>query len=155
MKTLTRDETAENPAVAAASEAGDARSVGWLFAGLEPEAMLLVRRLGRRRRMTRGTEVFADAQAAHFVLVENGIVAVEREGSVVALLGPGDHYGELEVLSGEPGSQVLRAITPAVLTAYSVRDFWVLLAALPELGRRLLLDLAERLHRTDASARLA
>jgi CRP-like cAMP-binding protein len=62
------------------------------------------------------------------VLLE-GQAEVIRDGSVVAQLGPGDHFGELAHLQGVPRAATVRALTPVRVFRISPAGFDHLISA--------------------------
>ncbi|HET9655612.1 MAG TPA: putative nucleotidyltransferase substrate binding domain-containing protein [Kineosporiaceae bacterium] len=60
---------------------------------------------------THGTVIVSDGQEAldHFWVVRSGAVEVLDRGRVVDLLGPGDTFGHVSVLSGQPPTLSVRA----------------------------------------------
>ena len=79
-----------------------------LFAALPPATQARLRAAGLARRFAAGALIQQRGdEAAGFWLIEEGTVAVGQfldhgEFRAVGLLGPGDSYGELAVLSGRP-----------------------------------------------------
>jgi putative ABC transport system ATP-binding protein len=77
----------------------------------------------------RGDVVFAQGSAGSLVyVVESGRVEIVRElaggrEERVAVVGPGEYFGELGPMLGLRRSATARAVQKSVLTAYSARDF--------------------------------
>ena len=86
---------------------------------------------------------------ALFVLL-SGSATVERGGKEVAVLGPGDYFGELALLDPAPRAATVTATDDVVMAVLGVRMFRVLLRELPPLGAKLLGDLAARVRATSA-----
>lgn len=73
-----------------------------------------------------GAEVFAEgATADRFYIVVRGTVEIRRAGDLVAELGPGQHFGEIGLLTGEPrnATAVVATGTEASLVALGAADF--------------------------------
>ena len=76
-----------------------------------------------------GGVVFEQGERGELVyVIEDGRVEVLRRSpdgaeEVLAVLGPGDYFGELGPLLGFPRSATVRAVTPTRLVAYDVHDF--------------------------------
>jgi CRP-like cAMP-binding protein len=68
-----------------------------------------------------------------FFVIISGEVEVRRKGRRVATLGPGTYFGEIALLSQQPRTATVRAVTPLRLLAIADRDFVELLDAIPEL----------------------
>lgn len=108
------------------------------------------------RRFTHGDSVVrqGEVQAALF-LVRAGAVrlaAILPAGRevVVAVLGPGDLFGETALL-GEPSPVEARAVGRAEVEALPLASLEAILARHPETASELLRLLASRLHRTSAA----
>lgn len=80
-----------------------------------------------------------------FVVVE-GSVRVVRGGEVVAILGPGEFFGELSVLDGLPRVAQVVAVEPTRCLALASWDFEQALVDSPPLALAILRGLATRLR---------
>lgn len=126
-----------------------------LFAECAPEELASLARLLQPRRFDRGGVIFhqGDPGAAMYV-VEDGRVAIglsapEGKDVTLALLGPGDFFGELALLDGEARSADARAAEPTRLLSLRRDDFLGFLQAHPHVPPILLAALSRRLRRTD------
>ncbi|HET7235044.1 MAG TPA: Crp/Fnr family transcriptional regulator [Actinomycetota bacterium] len=81
------------------------------------------------------------------------VTAAGRE-AVLALLGPGDVFGEWALLD-EPSPVEARAVGPTRLVGLPVASIRTLMERRPEAAEQLLRLLASRLHRTRAALELA
>lgn len=86
--------------------------------------------------------------AMDFYLILDGEAEVVTDGEHVASLGPGDHFGELAVIDGEPRSATVRATTRIRALRLVADDFQRLLRATPELAYRILVEAVRRLRRS-------
>ena len=84
-----------------------------------------------------------------FVIVSQGTATVRREGRVVAVLGPGDFFGEISLLAGRPRNASIVADTDMVVYALNRREFAAFLDQSPSLAKRVLLGAIKRLHELD------
>jgi CRP/FNR family cyclic AMP-dependent transcriptional regulator len=66
-----------------------------------------------------------------------------------AELHPGDFFGEMSLLDGEPRSASIVATTPLRLLIVDRAHFWRLLDETPELIRRMLTILSRRVRRLE------
>jgi CRP/FNR family cyclic AMP-dependent transcriptional regulator len=81
-----------------------------------------------------------------FFLVVSGSVRVARGGKEVAILGPGDFFGELSVLDGQPRVAQVVAIEPTRCLGLASWDFEQALLESPTLALSILRGLAARLR---------
>jgi CRP-like cAMP-binding protein len=81
-----------------------------------------------------------------FYILVSGKAEVSRGGKVVAVLGAGDHFGELALLDPHPRSATVTMTEAGSVLEINQREFWQLLTDVPVLPRKLLQGLARRLH---------
>ncbi len=86
-----------------------------------------------------------------FVVLVQGSAQVERDGEIIARLAAGDFFGEFALIEGKPHTATVIADAPVALVVIEARSFSYLLGAVPELQRRLLLGLCERLRDADVA----
>ncbi len=86
-----------------------------------------------------------------FLLILEGEARVEKDGKVIARLGPGDFFGEMSLIDGKPRSAAVIAESPAVLLVVEARSFRRLLDAVPGLQRQVLVTVCARLRAADAA----
>jgi len=79
-----------------------------------------------------------------FVLLE-GEAEVTRDGAVINELGPGDFFGEIALVSDSPRTATVTATTPVRTLVVTATSFKRLLDDQPEIQRKVLVELAERL----------
>lgn len=88
-----------------------------------------------------------DSDSDMFLLVEGAVqVAVEKDGAevMVARMRAGDYFGEMSLLTGEPRTATIRAITPAAAYRISRAAVSPVIEADPGLLGLLSCNLAER-----------
>jgi len=79
-----------------------------------------------------------------FFVIISGEVEVRRKGRKVATLGPGTYFGEIALLSQQPRTATVTAMTPLRMLVIADRAFVDLLHAIPELWLKVARSLAER-----------
>lgn len=122
----------------------------WLFATCNERELRLVRRQLAEVTAPAGTVLCEEgAVGREFFFVVDGRASVRRGGRKVALLGPGDYFGELSLLDRGPRSATVVADTDMVLLNMSQREFSTLLESIPPLARKLLSAMAARLRDAD------
>ncbi len=132
------------------AELGLARVV--LFNGLgEADVASLAAHL-RRRRYARGEVVFLrDDPGDSLFIVKSGVIRIvltspEGKEITLAVRGPGDFFGELALLDGEPRSADAVAQEPAELLLLEREDFLALVDDRPSVAVALLKVLSKRLR---------
>jgi CRP-like cAMP-binding protein len=81
-----------------------------------------------------------------FFLITAGRTRVVRDGETLAELGPGEFFGELSLLDGEPRIAAVVSETPTTCLAIPSWKFDTLLEAQPRLAVALLRVVARRLR---------
>ena len=76
-------------------------------------------------------------------------MSVSAEGREVAVLGPGDFFGELALLDPAPRDATVTAVEPCELLVIDGRRFAPLLEDVPLLARKVTAGLAHRLREAD------
>ncbi len=122
-----------------------------LFAGLSRGQLLMLARVLDEVTATAGETIMSEGEPGYEVLVlEEGAAEVLKGGARVAVMGPGDIFGELAVLDvGGPRTASVIATSPLramLLTAHFMRE---VRAQLPALGERIERVAAERRQRDE------
>ena len=118
-----------------------------LFSGLGPDELAAIAQravevdFGADRTIVRQGEV-----GTGFFLIATGLARVVRDGETVAELGPGDFFGELSLLDGEPRIAAVVSQTPTACLAIASWDFEALLEERPRLAILILKGVARRLR---------
>lgn len=87
-----------------------------------------------------------------FFSILEGRAAVCRGGRRVAILGPGDFFGELSLIDGEPCTATVVAVTRLEAIVLGRRDFTSLLEEVPRLRQGLLVGIVRRLRASERAA---
>jgi CRP-like cAMP-binding protein len=82
----------------------------------------------------------------HFVVIVEGEVEVTRDGTQIALLGPGSFFGEMSLLDGKPRTASAITVGPTYVLMLTTAAFNEVLATMPSVDRKLLSVLAGRLR---------
>jgi CRP-like cAMP-binding protein len=73
------------------------------------------------------------------------MTAVVSEGEIELLrIGPGDHFGEIGMLTGHPAEAMLKALVPVTTYELAKEDLAPVLEARPEVAQELCRALAKR-----------
>jgi CRP/FNR family cyclic AMP-dependent transcriptional regulator len=85
---------------------------------------------------------------AFYVLLE-GSATVSQEGSAIAAIEAGDHFGELALLDPAPRDATVTAGTDVVVGVLGARAFNAIVRDVPGMNAKLLRALARRLREAD------
>ncbi len=100
-----------------------------------------------------GSVIVEEGAAGHdFYLILEGRASVLHGSSEVASLGPGQFFGELSLLDGEPRNATVRAKTSMTLLVLGTREFSAVIDSWPGVARKMLVQMARRLRKADADA---
>jgi CRP-like cAMP-binding protein len=88
-----------------------------------------------------------------FFMVASGSVRVIRDGETIATIGPGDFFGELSVLDGQPRVAQVVADEPTVCLALATWDFEAVVREEPAVALAIMRGLAGRLRRLTEAER--
>jgi len=132
-----------------------------LFAALDPDSADTLEKVLTSRTVSRGHIVFKEGDSGdRLFIVLDGKVKITRASAdgrenLIAVLGPGEMFGELSLFDPGPRTASVSAVTDATLASLDHDDLRPLLLERPGVGVELLRALAQRLRRTnDAMADL-
>jgi CRP-like cAMP-binding protein len=126
-----------------------------LFRELDDEAASALRASMAEVRLARGDVLFREGDTGDRVyVVIDGKVKLGRTSSdgrenLLAILGPGQMFGELSLFDPGPRSATVTAVTDTVLLSLANEDMLTWLTGRPEVARGLLLQLGQRLRRSN------
>jgi CRP-like cAMP-binding protein len=126
-----------------------------LFRELDDEAASALRASMVEVQLGRGEVLFREGDTGDRVyVVIDGKVKLGRTSSdgrenLLALLGPGQMFGELSLFDPGPRSATVTAVTDTVLLSLANEDMLTWLTGRPEVARGLLLQLGQRLRRSN------
>lgn len=124
-----------------------------LFRACSRKELQTIARASDEVSLEAGRELITEGTPGHeaYVIIE-GSARVERNGAVVAELGPGDHFGELALLDGGPRTATVVATSPLKVVVLGRREFAGVVDEVPGLANRLLTSLAGRVRELDEKA---
>ncbi len=126
-----------------------------LFAGLDSEAAAALQRQMTRTRLERGDVLFyeGDAGDSLYIIAEGkiklGRTSKDARENLIAILGPGELFGELSLFDPEPRTMTATAVAETQLLALTNDALSTALAEQPAMAKALLAALAKRLRRTN------
>jgi CRP/FNR family cyclic AMP-dependent transcriptional regulator len=136
-----------------ARDAAPALGACALFRDMDEAALAEVAGLSRHRRFRRHEVIFhaGDPGDALFIVARGSVKLVlpspEGNEAIIATLRPGDFFGELTVLDGEPRPATAVALEATELEELARDPFLVLVHARPDVRLALLIAMAGKLRR--------
>ena len=131
----------------------DQTSALWMVRPLNacsPSELALVAAWMDRRSVAAGLSVVEQGDTGdEFFILEKGLARVLRDGEDVALLGPGECFGEQALLDGRPRTATVVAVTDIDVIVIPGQYFDDLLTQVVPVRRALLTALAHRLRDAD------
>jgi CRP/FNR family cyclic AMP-dependent transcriptional regulator len=120
-----------------------------LFAHCSKRELSEVARIADEIDLREGKELTREGAPGRefFVLVE-GTADVVKNGRKVNSLGAGDFFGEIALVHQSPRTATVKATSPVRALVVTERNFKRLLEDIPEIQRKVLLALAERVAPT-------
>jgi CRP/FNR family transcriptional regulator, cyclic AMP receptor protein len=126
-----------------------------LFAALDDDAAAALRSSMVEVRLSRGDVLFAEGEPGDrlYVVIDGkvklGRTSADGRENLLAVLGPGEMFGELSLFDPGPRTATATAITSTTLIGLGHEDLQPWLAGRPEVATQLLRALAVRLRRTN------
>lgn len=121
-----------------------------LFSGFTETELRRIADLTRIVEAPAGTAITQIGQPGDsFFVIIDGTVAVQTPVGVGSQLQPGDWFGEMSLLDGEPRSATIVATTAVRLLVVDRAHFWRLLDETPDLVRTMLKILSRRVRRLE------
>jgi CRP-like cAMP-binding protein len=126
-----------------------------LFTALDDEAAAALRASMTRVEIARADVLFHEGDPGDrlYVIVEGKVKLGRASGdgreNLLAVLGPGEMFGELSLFDPGPRNATATAVADAVLIGLGNEDLTEWLSGRPDVARQLLRALARRLRRTN------
>jgi CRP/FNR family cyclic AMP-dependent transcriptional regulator len=117
-----------------------------LFAGCSKGELEEIAHIADEIDLSEGKEMTREGSRGRefFVLLE-GSADVSKDGTSINTLGAGDFFGEIALVSDSPRTATVTATSPVRALVITDRSFRRLLDEQPEIQRKVLMALAERL----------
>jgi hypothetical protein len=128
-----------------------------IFGGVHVTKLMRIVKLIRGTRVPSGRAIVQRGMPGEgfFIVLEGNceVVQQDEEGtsSVLAVLPPGECFGEMSLITGEPASATVRAKEDATVLVLSRENFYAMLGIAPEIAITLARVLANRLANTSRS----
>ncbi len=121
-----------------------------LFADMDRRQAEQIARVVKERRFAKGETIIMEGSGgAAFFFIESGEAKVTSKGVEVAILGPGDHFGEIALIDGGPRSATVTAVSDLVCYGITFWEFRPLVEKNGAIAWKLLQALAKRLRKAD------
>jgi CRP-like cAMP-binding protein len=116
-----------------------------LFSTLTADELAAVGGRFEERQVRAGNHITTEGASGYtFFVIESGTVEVQRDGSVLNTLGPGDFFGETAILSGERRNATVTAATEVDLLVLFGTEFRILERDWPAVAAAISEKMAER-----------
>ena len=120
-----------------------------LFASLSKRQLEVVARAGALRSYGADERIVGKGEkSVGFYLVLDGRVEVRADGKTVAVLGPGNFFGEMALFEEQPRTADVVAVAATRCLVLSRWEFWNDLSQEPDVIRALMTVLVHRLRAT-------
>ncbi len=127
-----------------------------LFAGLSDDELSSVLSTAKERSFPAGTVIIAEGHEGGrgFYVLLSGSAEVRKGSKTLAHFGPGDYFGEMALLLEDtPRTASVVAIEDVTALVITQWDLKALLSNHPDVGVRMMAELAKRLRDTDKGLR--
>jgi CRP-like cAMP-binding protein len=126
------------------------RSV-WLFERCTPKELQAIARLATPLLADEGQVLAREGKpGGEFFVIVEGTAEATIDGARIAVLGPGQFFGEMALLDRGPRVATVVARSSMLLLVLSGREFEELIQrAIPSVSRRMLMVLGQRLREAD------
>ena len=118
-----------------------------LWSGLTEKELKVIARSFKELKYESGDVIVRKGEAGvGFYLIAEGSVEVRADGQVLSKLGPGQFFGEMTILDGQPRSADVVALEPSRCLALSSWSFKSIVSQHPKMALKLLQESVRRLQ---------
>lgn len=118
-----------------------------LFEGVSKRELRTILQAAREVEFPPGRTIVQEGlRGMDFYLILTGRAAVRPPGKRPKILGPGDYFGELSVIDGQPRSATVTADTRVFALRLDRSGFFAVLARNPEIAVKVLVEVCRRLR---------
>lgn len=116
-----------------------------LFAGCSRDEVEAIARIADEIDLKVGKHLTEEGELGReFIIIVEGSVEVHKHGDIVATLGVDDFVGEISLVTGEPQTATVVALTPVTLLVIAGHKFSTLLDQTPGLREKVEAAVAKR-----------
>jgi CRP-like cAMP-binding protein len=117
-----------------------------LFSQCNKKQLASIAQLGDIVAVPAGTDVIREGEVGYeFLIFVEGAGVVSRKGRKIDTIGPGDFVGEMALLTQAPRNASVKTTSATTLLALHSREFRSLLGESPDIQRKILDAVVERL----------
>jgi CRP/FNR family cyclic AMP-dependent transcriptional regulator len=118
-----------------------------LWSGLTEKELKVIARSFKELKYESGDVIVRKGEAGvGFYLIAEGTVEVRADGQVLSKLGPGQFFGEMSILDGQPRSADVVALEPSRCLALTSWSFKSIVSDHPKMALKLLQESVRRLQ---------
>ena len=118
-----------------------------LWSGLTEKELKIIARSFKELKYETGDVIVRKGEAGvGFYLIADGTVEVRSNGKVLSKLGPGQFFGEMSILDGQPRSADVVALEPSRCLALTSWSFKSIVSSHPKMALKLLQESVRRLR---------
>jgi len=118
-----------------------------LWSGLTEKELKVIARSFKELKYENGDVIVRKGEAGvGFYLIAEGTVEVRADGQVLSKLGPGQFFGEMSILDGQPRSADVVALEPSRCFALASWSFKSIVSNHPKMALKLLQESVRRLQ---------
>jgi CRP-like cAMP-binding protein len=126
-----------------------------LFEGLDRKELQAVARSADENTHPAGSTIVREGGGtAGFHLILDGEATVTQRGRTLRTLGPGEYFGEIALIDGQPRSATVTASTPVRTLSVASWNFRPLLEEHPAITLKLLMQLCRRVRELEAARQI-
>jgi len=119
----------------------------WLFEQCSQRELDLLQRAATEIQVSTGKTLATQGELGReFIVLVDGGAAVTRDGTEIALLGPGAFFGEMSLLDGKPRTATVTTLEPTRVLVLTRAAFTTVVTTMPSVDRKMLTVLASRLR---------
>lgn len=124
-----------------------------LFEGLSDKELQTVANRSRVVEHKADHEIVLEGRGSvGFHLILEGQAEVTQGSQVIGALGPGDYFGEISLIDGQPRSATVKTSTPVTSLFLASWDFGILLEENSKFMHKILLGLCQTIRAKEASS---
>ena len=118
-----------------------------LFSGCSKKELQRIATLATPIRAKEGAVLTRESRpGSELFCIQSGSAVVTQRGRELRILYPGDSFGEMSLISEGPRTATVTAQTPMDLYVIGAPEFATLIEDVPQIGRRILRVLSQRLR---------